>query len=237
MFSRRGVLTSFAGAGCLAAGLGSARADKLLRIGTAHPGVLMTPENPLGKILFDALAQHGYVLGKNLAFEARTPKGDSAKLPSLMNELRASAVDVLVAVGYPVAFAAKTAGLPTVIAWGSGDPVATGLVESFAHPGGNLTGISDVATTLTSKRLELLKAFSPQLRRVAMLWNQDDLGMSLRYEASAATAQSLNIAVQALGVREPDDFDGALAAMDREKPDGILMVAEFADRAQPQEGL
>ena len=59
-----------------------------------------------------------------------------------------------------------------------------------------------------------------------MLWNEDDLGMSLRYQASAATAQSLNIAVMALGVREPDDFDGAFAAMDREKPDAILMVSD-----------
>jgi putative ABC transport system substrate-binding protein len=72
----------------------------------------------------------------------------------------------------------------------------------------------------------LLKAFSPQMRRIAMLWNKDDLGMSLRYQASAATAQSLNVEVQALGVREPDDFNEAFAAMDRNKPDAILMVAD-----------
>jgi putative ABC transport system substrate-binding protein len=226
MFSRRAVLTSLAGAGCFAAGLGSARADKVLKIGTVHPGQLITPEHPLGKVLVDALAQHGYVLGGNLALEARTAKGDLTRLPHLMDELRASGVDLLITIGYPTALAAKATGLPTVIAFGSGDPVATGLVESWAHPGGNLTGISDIATTLTSKRLELLKAFAPQLRRVAMLWNKDDLGMSLRYQASATTAQSLNITVQPLGVREPDDFEGALAAMDREKPDAILMVAD-----------
>jgi putative ABC transport system substrate-binding protein len=226
MLSRRAALTSLAGAGCFAVGLGAARADKVLKIGTVHPGQLITPEHPLGKVLVDALAQHGYVLGGNLALEARTAKGDLTRLPHLMDELRASGVDLLITIGYPTALAAKATGLPTVIAFGSGDPVATGLVESWAHPGGNLTGISDIATTLTSKRLELLKAFAPQLRRVAMLWNKDDLGMSLRYQASATTAQSLNITVQPLGVREPDDFEGALAAMDREKPDAILMVAD-----------
>ncbi|MGH9807231.1 MAG: ABC transporter substrate-binding protein, partial [Terriglobia bacterium] len=75
-------------------------------------------------------------------------------------------------------------------------------------------------------RLSLLKAALPQLRRVAMLWNKDDLGMSLRYQASAKAAQGIGVDVQALGVREPDDFNEAFAAMDREEPDAILMVSD-----------
>ena len=89
-----------------------------------------------------------------------------------------------------------------------------------------MTGISDVATTLTTKRLGLLKAFSPSLRRVAMLWNKDDLGMTMRYQASAQAAQSIGITVQPLGVREPDDFNEAFAAMNKEPPDAILLVAD-----------
>jgi putative tryptophan/tyrosine transport system substrate-binding protein len=81
-----------------------------------------------------------------------------------------------------------------------------------------------VATTLSTKRLSLLQQLNPKLRRVAMLWNKDDLGMSLRYEASAKVAQSIGITVQPLGVREPDDFNEAFAAMNREPPDAILMV-------------
>ncbi|MDB5517414.1 MAG: putative transport system substrate-binding protein, partial [Tardiphaga sp.] len=98
--------------------------------------------------------------------------------------------------------------------------------DSLAHPGGNVTGISDVATALTTKRLSLLKEMSPKLQKVAMLWNKDDLGMTLRYEASAKSAQSMGFAVQALGVREPDDFNEAFAAMTAEPPDAILMVAD-----------
>ncbi len=122
--------------------------------------------------------------------------------------------------------AAKATGIATVVASGSGDPVATGLVESLAHPGGNLTGIADDAAALSTKRLSLLKSMVPKLRRVAMLWNKDDLGMSLRYQASAKAAQGLDVEVQALGVREPDDFDDAFAAMVQQMPDAILMVSD-----------
>jgi putative tryptophan/tyrosine transport system substrate-binding protein len=96
----------------------------------------------------------------------------------------------------------------------------------LARPGGNLTGISDVSAEVTPKRLELLKQFAPNLRRVAVLWNADDLGMTLRYRASEAGAQALGVTVQPLGVRAPDDFDQAFAAIDHDKPDAILMVSD-----------
>src|SRR5262249_25861944 len=113
-----------------------------------------------------------------------------------------------------------------VVAFGVGDPVATGLVQSLAQPGGNITGISDVAATLSTKRMELLKEMAPNLRRIAMLWNKDDLAMTQRCEASARAAVALGVTVQALGVREPSDFDEAFAAMNREPPDAILMVSD-----------
>jgi len=133
---------------------------------------------------------------------------------------------VIITIGFPPAVAAKATGVPTVAAAGVGDPVATGLVESLARPGGTVTGISDNATELSTKRLALLKEIAPELRRVAMLWNQDDLGMTLRYKASSEAAERLGVLVQALGVREPNDFETAFAAMKREMPDAILMVAD-----------
>jgi putative tryptophan/tyrosine transport system substrate-binding protein len=223
---RRQFLASLIAAGIAGPGLARAQAGRTLRLGTIVPSAPMTADSPFGKVLIDALGQHGYAIGRNLTFEARGSLGDNAKLAPMLGEMTAKGVDVLVAVGYPAVLAAKATGVPTVVAWGAGDPVATGLVGSYAHPGGSVTGISDVATTLTAKRLELLKEVAPKLHRVAMLWNRDDLGMSLRYEASAKTAQSLGVDVQALGVREPDDFDGVFTSMDREPPDGILMVAD-----------
>jgi putative ABC transport system substrate-binding protein len=143
-----------------------------------------------------------------------------------MQELKAASVDVVVTLGYPAAAAAKASGVPTVLASGSGDPVKTGLVESLARPGGNVTGIADDASILSTKRLSLLATLLPRLRRVAMLWNKDDLGMSMRYETSANAAQGVGITVQPLGVREPDDFNEAFAAMTRDPPDAILMVSD-----------
>ena len=147
-------------------------------------------------------------------------------MPLLAQELVDAKVDVIVTTGFPPAIAAKATGVSTVAASGVGDPVATGLIESLARPGTNVTGISDDASELSTKRLGLLKELVPELRRVAMLWNQDDLGMSLRYKASSEAAMGLGVAVQPLGVREPDDFAASFSAMDHERPDAILMVSD-----------
>src|SRR6266436_7458128 len=200
---------------------------KVYRLALVSPGGLL-PESALyAKLLLGGLAKLGYAPGQNLAFEGpRGAAGQPVQLPHLMEELKAAKVDVIVILGYPTAVAAKAAGIPTVVAFGIGDPVATGLVENLARPAGNITGISDVATTLSTKRLGLLKELLPKLHRVAMLWNKDDLGMSLRYDASAKAAEAMSVEVQAVGVREPDDFNEAFAVMDREPPDAILMVSD-----------
>jgi putative ABC transport system substrate-binding protein len=199
---------------------------RVYHLGTLHPVAPMTDVSPFGKILVKVLAQHGYILGKNLTFDARSSMGDNAKIPGLLQELKASGVEAIVVIGFPAALAAKSIDVPTVGAIGLGDPVETRLIDSLAHPGGNITGISDVAATLTTKRLSLLKQLSPKLQKVAMLWNKDDLGMTLRYQASAKVAESIGVTVQAVGVREPDDFNEAFEVMNKDMPDAILMVAD-----------
>ena len=199
---------------------------KVFRLGTLSPGAPLDEKTPLGSILLKALEKHGYTLGKNLAFEARGAGGQMSKLGEIVLGMKADQVDVIVAGGFPVTLACKVANVPTVVYLGAGDPVATHLIDSLAHPGGNITGISDNAVALSTKRLELIKQAVPKLHKVAMLWNRDDLGMTMRYDASAGAAQSLGIAVQALGVREPDDFNGVFEAMDRDRPDAIFMVAD-----------
>jgi putative tryptophan/tyrosine transport system substrate-binding protein len=197
------------------------------RLALVSPGGLLLESAPFAKLLLGGLAKLGYTSGQNLAFEGpRGAAGQPVQLPHLMEELKAAKVDVIVVFGYPAAVAAKAAGIPTVVAFGVGDPVATGLVVNLARPEGNITGISDVATTLSTKRLGLLKELLPKLHRVAMLWNKDDLGMSLRYDASAKAAAAMGVDVQAVGVREPDDFNEAFAVMDRVPPDAILMVSD-----------
>src|SRR6201982_28934 len=184
-------------------------ATKTYRLASLAGNVPLSANSPSAKPLLNAMAQRGYTLDKNLAYDARGAGGELAKIPQLIEDFKASGVDVLVTVGYPAARSAKAAGIPTVIGYGSGDPVATGLVNSLAKPGGMVTGIADDAALLSTKRLSLLKSLSPNIRKVAMLWNKNDLGMSLRYEASAKAARELGVTVLALGVQEPEDFDEA----------------------------
>ena len=199
---------------------------KVYRVGLLSAGAPPGDNSPLGVPLVRGLAQHGYVVDKNLTFERRGAEGHLDRLPQLVAELAASKVEVIVVSGYPATHAAKEGTTLPVVAVNAGDPVGTGLVASLAHPGGHLTGISDVSAEVTPKRLELLKQIAPKLRRVAILWNADDLGMTLRYRASEAGAKALGVGIQPLGVREPDDFNQAFEAMTRDMPDAILMVTD-----------
>jgi putative tryptophan/tyrosine transport system substrate-binding protein len=100
------------------------------------------------------------------------------------------------------------------------------LSRVWRAPAGNITGISDVTVELSPKRLELLKDVTTGLRRVAMLWNAGDPAMTARYKVSGAAAQVLGISVEPVGVRVPEDFDPAFAAMARNRPDAIFVVTD-----------
>jgi putative ABC transport system substrate-binding protein len=201
-------------------------AARVYRIGVLSVGAPFTEKTPLTTGVVGGLAPAGYELGKNLMFEFRGADGHPDRCPQLVSELAASKVDVIITYGYSATLAAKQAATLPVVSINSGDPIGTGLVSSLAHPGGNLTGISNVSVELTPKRMELLKEFAPNLRRVAILWNADNLGMTLRYKAAEAGARALGIDVEPLGVREPEDFKQAFDAMNKNMPDAILMVTD-----------
>jgi putative ABC transport system substrate-binding protein len=200
---------------------------KNYRVGLLSIGSALGPTDERRRTFVEGLAARGFSEGENFVLEQRFADTRPERLGSLVAELKRANVDVIVTFGYPAALAAKmaTADIPIVVI-GAGDPVATGLVEGLARPGGNLTGVTEISTELSAKRLEILKDALPNLGRVAMLWNAADLGMTLRFHAAEGAAQVLGIKVQALGVREPDDFDDAFAAMTRERPDAILMVSD-----------
>jgi putative ABC transport system substrate-binding protein len=195
-----------------------------LASGDFTPG---SPSATFAQGILRVLAKQGYVVGSNLAVEQRGADAHKERLPSLAGELLSSKVDLIATNNYPAAAAAKalTSNVPIVIS-GGGDPVKTNLIVSLSHPGANITGVSDVAVQLAPKRLGYLKEAVPHMKRVAMLWNADDPGMTLRYRAAADVAGQLGIEVQPLGVREPDDFEIAFKTMTVEPPDGILMVAD-----------
>jgi putative ABC transport system substrate-binding protein len=192
----------------LAAGVEAQQPGKLRRIGLLSPGAPPPPASPTP---FDkGLSKLGYVEGQNIAIERRYANGQMNRLPELAANLAGLPVDVILAQSFPAALAAKeaTTTVPIVVL-GAGDPVATGLVASFARPGRNITGVSAQETELSGKRLELLKEVFPKLARSAVLWNGADLGMTLKFRELERAAQALRVAVQASAVREPKDFANA----------------------------
>lgn len=225
MISRRCILAGVA-AIWTATTVRAQTAGKPYRVGLLTSGALAGADERL-PALIAGLAGRGYVEGKNLVIETRLSGGQNERLPALADELVNAGVDVIVTFGYPPALAAKqaTRKVPIVVT-GSGDPVATGLVDSLSRPGGNITGMTDMSTDLSGKRLELLKETVQGLQRVAMIWNAADLGMTLRFRAAEDAARILGFRVQTLGVREPNDFDAAFEAMTRDRPDAILMVSD-----------
>src|SRR3984957_9801613 len=117
---------------------------KTYRLATLAGGAAITADSPSGKILTRAVAEHGYTLGQNLEIQAYGANMQPARLPQLARDIAASKVDAVVVIGWPPTAAMKGTGVLV----GAGDPVATGLVASLARPGGNVTGISDNASTL-----------------------------------------------------------------------------------------
>ncbi len=107
-----------------------------------------------------------------------------------------------------------------------GDADGLGLIESLARPGGNVTGVTDQSVELSAKRLEILTEVVPKATRIAVLWNADDLGMTMRYREVEKAAHARHVTVQPLGVREPDDFNMAFSAMTAQRPDALFLVTD-----------
>jgi putative ABC transport system substrate-binding protein len=198
---------------------------KAFRIGVLSPGC--HPPTANLDLLLQGLRDLGYAEGENLAIEWRYSEGRAERFPELAAELARLPVDLIVAVSTPAALAAKAATetVPIVMVYVA-DPVGTGLVTSLARPGGNLTGVSDMAIDLSAKRLELLKEAVPKLERVAVLWNAADPGMVARFREIEAAARVLKVGLQSVEVRNTLDFEPAFATIARERPDALFVVAE-----------
>jgi putative ABC transport system substrate-binding protein len=199
---------------------------KVWRIGYLASGARPSDGAPPAA-LRQALQELGYVDGTGISYVGRWAEVKKDRLPGLAAEMVGLKVDLIVALGAPAAEAAKeaTSTIPIVIV-NAGDPVGVGLIASLARPGGNVSGISDQATELSAKRLELLKEAMPNASNIAVLWNAGDRAMTLRYREIEKAARVLGVTIRPLGVREPDDFDVAFSAMTRERPDALLLVTD-----------
>jgi len=175
----------------------------------------------------EGLRDLGYVEGRNLLIEYRWADGRYERFPALIAELAALNVDVIVTAGTPAALAVKktTPSIPLVMV-AVGDPIGVGLVASLARPGGNATGLSSIAPELEGKRLELLREVVPKLSHIAVLSNPDNLFHAGSLKETRAAARVLGIRVQVLGIRASEEFPAAFAAILRERPGAILVLAD-----------
>ena len=175
----------------------------------------------------DGLRELGYVEGQNLIIEYRSAQGQFDRVPELLSELIRLKVDVILTIGDPVVSAAKqaTSTIPIVMA-GAGDPVGRGFVASLARPGGNITGISNLAVALTGKWFELAKEVVPRVSRVAMLRNAGNPTHALFWAEAQAAGPGLGLTPHSVEVRGPSEFEHAFASMVQERVGAVVVLAD-----------
>jgi putative tryptophan/tyrosine transport system substrate-binding protein len=159
------------------------------------------------------LHNFGYIEGKNIAFEYRFAEDKAERIPALADELVRLKVDLIIAGGSTDTRAAKkaTMTIPIVFLESVSDPVALGLVASLAHPGGNVTGFTTIATALAGKRLEVLKEAIPKLSSVAVLWNSQTRDSAPQWQESQYVASKLGLQLHSMDVRNADKYEIAFA--------------------------
>ena len=200
---------------------------KVYRIGyiqTAAPEEMVH----LSKAFEEGLRELGYVEGRNIVIERRFAGGKQERLPDLAVDLVRLNVDVIVTGSNPVIAAVKqaTATIPIVMAV-SRDPVGSGFLASLARPGGNITGLSnDPGPGILGKNMELLKEVVPRSSRMAYLWNPVPQGAETYRKVAESAARKLGVTLQLVEVRGRNEFEGAFAAMLRERADAVLVAQD-----------
>jgi ABC-type uncharacterized transport system substrate-binding protein len=225
MILRRSVILALGSMPLLTGSAFSQTAVKTHRVGLLSSSAPLTDSSEVVVGLTAGFSKRGYVVGRSLVYERRAAEAHPERLPGLVDDLKRAA-ELIITQSYAAARVVKDRSNVPVVAITGADPIGTGLVDSLARPGGNVTGVGEIAAELSAKRLEVLKDTFPSLRKIAMLWNADDLGMTGRYKNAEAAARMLGFEIQPLGVREPEDFAAAFAAMIRDRPDAILMVTD-----------
>jgi ABC-type uncharacterized transport system substrate-binding protein len=209
-------------------------AGKVYRIGWLSPA---TAANGLPNLdaLRAGLRERGYVEGRNVTIEARWAEGEGLRLSKLATELVALRVDVICTAGSPASLAAKqaTTTIPIVFA-NVAFPDQTGLVASYPHPGGNITGVAFIGPEY-GKRLELLKEVKPRMARVALIYNPDNPGSVLALQETQRWAKDLRLTLEPDELRGPGDFERVFAAIGRARPDALMttadpLIASYASR-------
>ena len=224
---KRRAFIGLLGGAAVAPLVANAQQGKLARIGAL---VLTSADaQSLAKALREGLREFGYAEGQNLVFEFRSADGNADRLPNLAAELVRLPVDVIVATFTPCALAAKqaTTTVPIVMA-AVADPVGSGLVQSLARPGGNITGFSNMAAEIAGKSVELLRDMLPSLKRVAVLANPLDPFTRPFLEQVNLAGRTIGIEIAPIAMaRGPDEVEAAFALIAQERAQAVVVQGIF----------
>lgn len=225
MMSRRTLLAAI-GTGALSSFASFAQQGKVWRVGLLYVLSRQVAEDRI-KSFKDGMRELGYHEGKNLILESRFADGQIERLPSLAAELIGAGVDVIVTAGSPATRAAQqaTSTVPIVMANGN-DPVREGFVKSLRQPGGNITGLSNIATDLSAKHLEMLAAMVPKLTRVAVLSNPANASHADLIKTVQAGAVKTNKTIVLVEVHGVADLESAFAAIVKAKAGAIIVLPD-----------
>ena len=193
------------------------------RIGYLSP-TWSTLHTPNREAFLQGLRELGWVDGRNIAIEYRYAEGKQDLFPELAASIVRLKVDVIVASGDTLVRAAKneTKTIPIVMMGFGADPVEAGFIENLAHPGGNITGLTNVARQLAGKRLEFLKEAAPRVVRVSFLYDPARLDVTRLNELQNA-ARPLGMTVKSREVKDAEGLDTVFAALSKELPDGLFV--------------
>lgn len=203
-----------------------AQSDRMRVIGYLTPAGKPSMRD---EVFRKGLREHAWIEGRNVRIEYRRGGNDPVRMHALARELVGLKVDLIVAQSTPAVEAAKAATAVIPIVSFSADPVANGFVASLARPGGNITGISMMMPALAGKRIELLREISPKLARVAFLGHGDDPAHKVFIRELQDAGRKVGVAVQPVVVRSAAEFDGAFAALKREKAEALIVQPLFVN--------
>ena len=205
-----------------------AQQPKIFRLGYLAPSVASdAAAQNLRRQFLLGLRDLGDVEGRNFQMEDRNADGHLERLPVLAADLVRLPVDILVASGGEASVRAAmqaTDKIPIVMTIGA-DPIG-GIVASLARPGGNVTGMSALASEMGSKRVELLKDIIPHASRVAVLWNPDNKSKVTEWNDTQKAAKATGLSLISVEVRAPEEIEGAFASILRERPDAMITLTE-----------
>jgi len=221
---RRDLFTTVGAAIALSSGVKAFAQTKNIHVGFLT-SVAPTPD--MLSALREGLRDRGYIEGQNLSIDVRWPKESFERDPGVAADLVRSNVDIIIAWTTPAVIAARkaTSTVPIVMV-GVSNPIEVGFIANLARPGGNITGVSNLASDLAVKLVELLSEIAPNANRIGLVCNPSNPGAMIQVKAMEDAARTLGLRATRAEANNPEEFQRAFGRFRAESVNGVVLVAD-----------